>query len=115
MRYSAIRIFDDGSFKLPRSNEKLTYQLVKAAAMSAFKDNNMADKTGKLKAFFNKNKYVIVTSSDYKDIKYIIFSEPHSLFNLPVLKWQTPTVKQELLEPIRATLKGLLTDFNAKN
>ena len=73
MRYSAIQIFRDGSFMDTRP-------YAKSEAL-----DNIAD--DKLKAFFNKHKYVVVVVED-KDFggvpyTYMVFKEEHPMFNIP--------------------------------
>jgi hypothetical protein len=101
MRYSAIRIFGDGSF--------FTSQLFRPAAINAL---NVADNAGRLREFFNKNKYAIATSSADTDITYMIFREEHPMFNLPILRKKTYLNNSLMYGPIHDILKGLLTDFN---
>jgi hypothetical protein len=74
MRYSAIQTIRDGTF-LGAS----TY--AKSEALDNIKDD-------KLKAFFNKHKYVVVEVED-KNIggvpyTYMVFKEDHPMFNIPI-------------------------------
>jgi hypothetical protein len=75
MRYSVIQIFRDGSFMD-------TSPYAKDEALDNIKDD-------KLKAFFNKHKYVVVVveDQDFGGIPYIymVFKEDHPMFNIPII------------------------------
>ena len=100
MRYSAIRIFGDGSF--------MTSRFYRHAAINSF---NVADSSGKLKEYLKEHKYVIVPFLEDTDTRYMLFREEHPMFNLPVLRRRTYE-GHTLDGPIHDILKGLLTDFN---
>jgi hypothetical protein len=101
MRYSAIRIFGDGSFMAARFYRH-----------DAIHTLNVADNAGRLRGFFNKNKYVVVTSSEDTDFTYMLFREEHPMFNLPIMSKKTYLNNSLMYGPIHDILKGLLKDFN---
>jgi hypothetical protein len=72
----------------------------------------MADNAGRLREFFNKNKYAIATSSEDTDVTYMLFREEHPMFNLPVLRKKTYLKNGLMYGPLHNILKELLKHFN---
>jgi len=95
MRYSAIRIFHNGSFMISRFYRH-----------TAINSLNVVDNSGKLKEYLKEHKYVIVPFSEDTDTTYMLFREEHPMFNLPLLRQKTH------YGPIHNILKDLLKDFN---
>jgi hypothetical protein len=104
MRYTAIQIFEDGSF--------LSSRFYRHAAMKSF---DMADNSGKLREFFEEHKYVIVPYIENPlGTTYMLFREEHPMFNLPVLRMRTYLNNNTNLiyGPLHDLLKELLKHFN---
>jgi hypothetical protein len=108
MRYSAIRIFNEGGFILGQHYRH-----------DAIDNLNVADNAGRLRGFFNKNKYVVVTSSEDTDFTYMLFREDHYMFNLPV--FILSVLSRRIYDGRRSytinglldgIIKELLTNFN---
>jgi hypothetical protein len=95
MRYSAIRIFNEGGFILGQHYRH-----------DAIDTLNVADNAGRLREFFNKNKYVVVTSSEDIDFTYMLFREDHYMFNLPV--FILSVLRRRIYDGRRYTINGLL-------
>jgi len=106
MRYSAIQIFEGGTFtrNYNMPDKHINYTLLN---------------TPKLKAFFDTNRYVVVPY--YMNDTYIVFKEDHPMFNVTCIKYKImglfvfPNLYYAVMENIHTILDSLANNFYNDN